>query len=280
MSREIPIPSDSPEESTDNDAEMTRRESLSAGGFVLGAALFGGDWLSFFGDDAEPNQLTDSGEAVIDLDDITGVDIRNGLSVDKDAGTISIDAQEVEDALLTVLDSGASQSTTVEEIDFTDSISVSGSGSTVQVSATAAQELARILDSGVETATNVTELDFTDGLSVTSTTDGAQVSASGGGLTTVDSGSTTVTSGSDTTVSLTASRDSNLMLSAYPESDWGVTSGDNTDRMIVGGSTPSGGGSTDLFARLQYNTAVGEWQVFLWNDAGEDVAINWTVYSP
>lgn len=274
MPRQIPFESDSqPVPGTEPAATSTRREALGAGGVLL-AALFGGDWFSFLSDE-ETSQLQDSGEAVIDLDDITGVDIRNGLSVDKDAGEITIDAQEVEDALLSVLDSGAEQSSTVDTLDFTDNLDVSGSGSTVQVSTTVAQELARVLDSGTETATGVTELDFTDGLDVTATTDGAQIAASGGGsLSVYESNSITAPDGKSYQ-SVTTELDHQFLYLASCATDLG---GGQFWNFGTAHDDSVSGAAAGVATALIYNGT--EWEIWIDNGTGGDVTFNYTILEP
>lgn len=169
-----------PESESNSGQTATRREAMAgvAGGLAL---LLGFD---IFGDEEDaPVQLTEDGQAIIDLDDISELELGNGLDAEKDHGTVTVSAQEVEDALLTVLDSGSEASTTVDEVNF-------GSG-----------------------------LDVTSPSS--NRVDVAASGGDGGGGTVVASGTETVTGGdSNYAVDIDIPRDGNYELYAYPDADY------------------------------------------------------------
>lgn len=94
-------------------------------------------------------------------------------------------------------------------------------------------------------------------------------SGAGGGLTEVASDSLTVAANGfeDATVS-GASRDSNLVLTAYPDGSWGG------DRFIVNEGTVAG----QAVAFLEWDVSATAWKVSVDEDSGNEITVTWTVY--
>jgi hypothetical protein len=87
-------------------------------------------------------------------------------------------------------------------------------------------------------------------------------SAASGGLSVADSGQTTVAANGSQTITISPSRDTNLLLSAYPDSGYTLTFSLNN----LGGDTA---------AVLEYD---GGWQIVIDETGGEEITVEWTVY--